>query len=213
MIGFTVRKIGRFVTKPDAVKRDLRAALKSGLRKASFIIRESLREKMSEPGGRDSFWGRTTTTKGLLVRTGGTRARLSPGGRVYESGTTMHTAVGSPDEHVRQIEAGGEVFPGPGYKYLRIPTGAAQTRAGVDRWAGRSIRDIPGSFLFTSKAGELWAAHRKGKREKLERLYLLRKSITTRARHMFARTTRETEPKVVKAIGFDVSVAVARANT
>ena len=88
-----------------------------------------------------------------------------------------------------------------------------------------SIRGIPGAFLLTSKAGNLWAARHKDKygpltssrasrgRGKLERLYLLRKSIRTRARYMFSRTTLETEPKVVKAIGFDVSLAVAKANT
>lgn len=212
MIGFTVHKSGRFVTNPAGVKRDFREAMKSALRTASFAIRKSLREKMSKAGGRDPFWGRTTDPTGLLVRTGGTRARLSPGGRVYEAGKTMTTAVGSPDDHVLQLEEGGTVTPRGGFKFLRIPTAAAQTHSGADRWAGQSIRNIPGAFLRTSKSGKLWALRAKGKRG-VERLYLLVPSFETRGRHMFRNTTNEMRPEVVRLTGQHLSVAVAKANS
>lgn len=225
MIGFTVHKSGRFVTNPQELVRDLRTATESSLRRASFLVRRVLREKMSKAGGRDPFWGRTTVRDGILVRTGGTRARLSPGGRVYLSGLTMTTAVGSPDEHVRQLEEGGVVKPPPGQRFLRRPTAAAQTPAGVDRWAGQSIRNIAGARLWWNPhSANLWAVRRKGafgpqtkrqaaKGDRDEFLYLLVRSIRTHARHMFRDTVAETEPRIVRDMMGGVSVAVAKANS
>lgn len=212
MIGATVTKTGRFVNDPKELVRDLQTGTEKALRRAGLIVRQRLREKMTQDAGSDPFWGRRTTLAGLIVRTGGTRQRLSAAGRIFRAGNVMSTAIGSPDEHVRQLEEGGTVGPPPGFQYLRIPTASAQTDRGADRWAGSSIRSIPGAFLRRFKTGRLWALRSKGKNG-VELLYLLVRSYTTRGRHMFADTKRETEPAVLREMNGQVSLVVAKANS
>ncbi len=209
MIGFTVKKSGRFVTNPKGVVRDIGAQLESDMRVASLLIRKALTAELSSKPKRSAFWGVMGGSPGLAVRTGRTRARLSPGGRVYRVGKEIIAAVGSPDQHVLDAEEGG-TFTTSGF--FRIPTAAAQTRAGVDRWAGMSIRNIPGAFLRRSKSGKLWAYWPKPDGDGVERLYLLVKSVNRAARHIFARVTKETRDDVVRQVGRGVALQVQRAN-
>lgn len=225
MIGaVTIRKTGRFVTNPKAVAGDIQNGMEAGLRRSSFILRKAIIAKMSKKGGRDPFWGRTTDPDGLLVRTGLTRARISPGGRVYRHGNVSGTAIGSPDEHVRQLEEGGDVGPGPGHRFLRIATAAAQTSTGADKYAGMSIRQIAGARLWWNPhAQNLWAVRRKGafgpqtkgsaaRGQRDEFLYKLVRKIHTRGRHIFSRSIGEVRPAVMREVGAGVTLAVQRAN-
>jgi hypothetical protein len=83
----------------------------------------------------------------------------------------------------------------------------------VDRYSGRSARDIPGAFILKSKTGNLWIALRNGKRGALTLLYLLKKSATLRPRHIFARVRDQAQPEVVKITDETISAIVRKANT
>jgi hypothetical protein len=97
--------------------------------------------------------------------------------------------VGSPLRQMKLHELGGTIT---GKPWLRIPTRASQTAAGVDRLAGVSARTIAGGFIFRSKAANLWIAARQG--ANLVLLYLLRRSVTLRARHIFRDSLRRMTP-------------------
>lgn len=187
---------------------------------ASFLASKLLKQRTAWPqGGNDPFWGKLSPRAGpyLRGRSGMTSHRITGGGVVTEGrdaiGRTTYSArVGSPDAHVEFHERGG-VIPGdfPGYfmspaGYLRIPTAAAQFASGADRYGDRSIREIPGAFLFTSKAGNLWAAIREG--AKLTLLYLLAKrsprSGTHRARRIFETTQRDVEPALLRDVNIRI---------
>lgn len=216
MIAVTVKKRGRFVTNPEGVKHDIQTAAERGMFKGWQSVRKSIREKMSIPGTRHPFWGRIGSADGLMVRTGKTRASLTPAFRPLRIGNRVTASVGSPDQHVLDLEEGGTVSAGSGW--FRIPTAAAQTAAaGVDRWAGMSIRDIPGAHLYRNQiTHRLWAyqvepgALGTGKHRLL---YLLTKSVTRKGRHIFARTAAEQAPVVAAAMGREVSLAVQKANS
>lgn len=211
MIALSVKKSGRLVTNPRAVEHDIRSAMDRGIFAGWKLVRRSLLEKMTQRGeGRDPFFGRKTTVAGLLVRTGLTRSRLTPAFRPVRIAGTTSAAVGSPDAHVADLEAGGPKSAGSGY--FRIPLARAQTPAGVDRMAGRSIRGVPGFFLRRSKAGHLLGMRATPGGRRAFPWYLFVKSIVLRPRRMFARTVAETTPGVVAAVGREVTVAVTRAN-
>lgn len=100
------------------------------------------------------FWGRGSPDGGIVgVRSGTTRRSLPPG-LVYRAGPDVVGAVGSFSQHLLDMEEGGRKSAGGGY--FRIPTMFAQTPAGVDRNAGRSMKGVPGTFIITSKTGKLW---------------------------------------------------------
>lgn len=222
MIGFTVKKSGRFVTNPKRVTRDLGDQLMSDMRVASLHIHSALKAELSSKPKVDPFWGVMGGWPGLHARTGGTRRRLSPGGRVYKVGNVLTTAVGSPDQHVLDAEEGGTFTASSGF--FRIPTKAAMTRSGVDRMAGLSLRARSDLFLFKTKKGNLWVAKRGGTygpmaeaqaengRGKPVLMYLLKKTITRKARHIFARVTKETRDDVVRQVGRGVALQTQRAN-
>lgn len=162
--------------------------------KGSILLRKLLVKRMSARAPSDPFWGKGSPAGPYLGgRTGQTRARLSPGGQAFKFLGRWQAAVGSPDAHVAMHETGGTIT---GRQFLRIPTAAAQTRGGEDRNKGRSIRDIPGAFLFRSGDGKLWAAFRGAGDSKVTLLYLLVRSIRLRGRGLFAATAQEIEPQI-----------------
>ncbi len=214
MISFTgAREFQGFLLKAEGQAAGL---VKDSIRKASFLAAKLLMERVAWPwGGYSPFWGKSSPKSGpyLRGRTGETRKRITPGGILFKAGDNYYSAVGSPDAHVLFHEKGG-VIPANflGYRmspagYLRIATRAAQFQSGGDRWADRSIRDIPGAFLFKGKRFPLWAAVRKGKN--LILLYALARQSppfggTHRPRGIFARTRDDVE----KALLGDVSARV-----
>lgn len=215
MIGVSMRKTGRFLTNPRGVVKDLQGAVESALRVVSLRLYQMLDTELSSPQKRDPFWGVLGGRPGLGRRTGRTRRRLSPGGRVYRTAGKAWAAVGSPDQHVLDAEEGGAFTHPSGF--WRIPTAAAQMASGVDRWADRSIRDIPGAHLYRNPIShQLWAYQALpgtlGKAGHVL-LYLLKKTIHREGRHVWARTTRALEPFAVQQVGAKVSVAVQKANS
>jgi hypothetical protein len=91
----------------------------------------------------------------------------------------------------KTLEEGGTLKPSKS-KYLRIPLafGGALTAQGVDRNAGRSLRDVPGFKVWKSKAGNLiiWNTTKK----KPQPWYILKPSVTIRARYWFSDAVEKT---------------------
>lgn len=83
-------------------------------------------------------------------------------------------------------EVGGTIVPRVA-KMLRIPLRAAQTAAGVDRYAGIRLRSVPGFFIYRSGDGRLSLLRRtdRGKSSKVEAWYRLAFSATIRAHPWF----------------------------
>lgn len=212
MIGVAVKGAERVSAKLRTASDDVRRGAESSMRQATLIVRRRLTLELTGPETRHAFWGKVGSRGNKLsVRSGKTRASLTPGTRVFRSGTTLVGVVGSAEKHLRLHEDGATISGSSPKGYLRIPTGAAQTAAGVDRWAGRSIRDIPGAFLFKSKRGNLWAAVRRG--GSLVLLYLLKKIARMRARKIFARTRDASREDVKRVTNDTVSATVRKANS
>lgn len=186
---------------PDLIVRTLTLA--------SLLMREKLVKRMTRTAGYDPFWGKQSPAGEYLgARTGLTVKRLSPGLKVTQSGKTYRTAVGSPDAHVAFFEHGGTI---QGRQFLRIPTAAAQSASGAEqgRFAGRSLRDVPGVFLFKSKAGRLWAAEKRDK--KLTLLFLLQRAAKFRPRGIFAAVAAEMHDELDKIGATELRATVQRA--
>jgi len=216
MIGVSVRGIETTQRNLARAGQELRGAQERGVSKASKLVSIELKQELTSPAASSPFWGRIGSTgSGLSVRSGLTRASITGGGRIFRSNDIVTSAVGSAQKHLKDHEDGG-VFPGRSPKgFARVPTAAAQTAAGVDRYAGQSIRDIPGSFLLRSKTGRLWAARNAGGRNsaRVELLYLLVKSVRLKPKHIFGRVADRSRPKVVQLIGAEASLVVGRANS
>lgn len=146
----------------------------------STILTERVLKKDGLDGkkGHHSFWGVTGAPGSTLgARSGKTRQSVTQ--QVFTSGPVVIGAVGVPGKAFAAHESGATITGSP---YLRQPTAAAQTPAGVDRYAGQSLRGVPGLFSLRSKAGNLWIATRSA--GQLVLMYMLRRSVTLRARHV-----------------------------
>ena len=208
MIAVEARGVPEVANRLRRAGRELTAARDRELAAAGALLRRKLGGRMSDPGSTHPFWGRGGGVgDALAARSGGSRARITPGTQVYRSGDTAWTVVGSPDPHIAFLEEGGTIQGNP---FLRIPTGAAKTAQGVDRWAGRSIRDIPGAFLQRTRRGALWAMQAFARRVTF--LYLLVRSVRVRGRHVFARARADAEPEIARRFKGAVETVVRRAN-
>lgn len=240
MIGVTVTGVQHVRGNLTRARTGIRTAQERGVAKSSLLVSRMLKIELSEPGGNDSFWGKTGSRgNGLAVRSGHTRAGITPGGTVIRLGDNVVAAVGSGSEALKRHEKGGTFRGTSPSGYSRIPTRAAQTGAGVDRNAGQSIKAIAGAFLFRSSKGLLWAAVRtyqaasktiRGKGQSkafmaaqnerigksvggLMLLYLLVKHYTLKPRHIFQRTRDKASPQVTALVGNAVSLVVREANS
>lgn len=170
------------------------------LNAAAITVQGEVRKRMSDAGGRHPFFGRTGG-RGftLAARSGGSRRRVVAS-KARRIGRDLIVLVGTTDKHIAFMEDGGTIH---GNQYLRIPLAAAQTAQGVDRWAGMSIRDIPGAFLVRTLRGRLFAAREAGgtRSRRIELLYMLKRSVTHRGRKVFETSRRDAEPRVVKIMG------------
>lgn len=212
MIGVTVKGAQAVAAKLKAAETELRAAQDRGVALASAQVERALKTELTGAERRDVFWGRLGAAGNQLgVRSGHTRQSITGGGKVYRVGHLVTAAVGSAEKHLKLHEDGGTVKGTSPKGFARIPTAAAQTGAGVDRWLGTSIRNIPGAFLVRTMAGRLWAAMRNGKGP-VVLLYLLVRQTLHRPRKIFARTAEAQKPVVDKLIGAQIAVAVAKAN-
>lgn len=211
MIGLSVKGADKTIANLKGARAGIPVAQDRGVRRGVTIVERALKLEMNKKGQMDAFWGKKGDPgNGLATRTGRTHASIT--GNAFRVGERVVGVVGSKEQHLKLHEDGAVVKGTSPKGYARIPTAAAQTGAGVDRNAGRSIRDIPGAFLFQSKAGKLWAAVRSGK-SALQLLYLLVKSVTLKPRAIFARVRTQQTPSVVEAMRSEVTLVVNKANT
>ena len=209
MISVSVNGLSETIARLRRAEKDVPTALEQAVGRISLIIHRELSLQMSGSGRSDPFLGKIGATPPKLgVRTGFTRGRLSPGGRVFRRGNVAVSAVGSPDRHVLAHEEGTRIT---GKPYLRIPLAAAQTAAGQDRNLGRSLRGVKDIFLIKSGRGNLFLARQKGKAA-LELLYMLVRSVRLPARGTFRAVTERVRPVAVQLMGQAVAVQVRRAN-
>lgn len=216
MIGITVNGLDHVRASLKGAAAGLRTSTYRAVARGTIMLGAELRKEMTGPKFNDPFWGVKSGSKTqLTVRSGITRSSLTPGARVYQRGGEVIGAVGSAQKHLLKHEDGG-TFPGTSPKgYARIPTAAAQTKAGVDRWTGQSIRDIPGAFLIRASSGKLWAVRSAGGKRsaRVEFLYLLVKSYRLLGRKIFGRTSRRMQPEITKLVGEYTAEVTRKANT
>lgn len=165
---------------------------------------ELVRGGLTGQGGRDAFWGKTGASPfshTLAVRTG--TAKRSIVTRVFATGNTIIGVVGSPLRYLAEHEAGGTIRH-KSSAFLRIPTGAMKTGAGVDRLAGVSARTLVGAFIWPNrkqresgkiKAKHLWIAMR-GPSGALTLLYMLVKEVVLKPRWIFREAARRAQPLI-----------------
>lgn len=120
--------------------------------------------------------------------------------RVYSAGTS----------YANLQEYGGEIKPRNG-KYLALPIGKALGPRGIPRKKGP--REYPDGFFFTSKRGNLLFGVRsgRGKRKRIEPLYLLRTSVYVPPRLGFSSTWDRLGPNRVLRVGNAVKRGFNRA--
>jgi len=215
MIGVSVKGAGKALRNLAAAPKSLRLETEGAMRRSVLLVRRMLSTEMTAPENRDAFWGKKGASgNGLSTRSGKTRASLTAGTRIYRNGRTLVGVVGSAEKHLKLHEDGGTVHGTSPRGYLRIPTAAAQTAAGVDRFAGKSIKDIPGAFLHRTKQGRLWAVRPRGgpRSGRIEFLYLLLKTVRMRPRRIFARTRDTSRPQVVEITRGAIRTVVQKAN-
>jgi hypothetical protein len=214
MIGVEVRGLQQVLGRLERAQKNIDAGERRLVQQGSFQARRRLVGHLSaRTAGSDPFWGPKSPAAGpwMRSRSGQTRARLSPGGVVLKTPVGYQAAVGSPDAHMALHETGGTIA---GKQFLRIPTSAALTAGGVDRFRGMSARDIPDSFLVRTKAGKLWVVRETGGKNsrKLEFLYLLVRSVTLRPRGIFAAVAKEMDSWMSKEGRQLVTQVVRQAN-
>ena len=178
-----------------------------------------LRGLLSAPQRRDPFWGATGANSpvGLGIRTGKTRQQVVATGRVYNDGSgNLWSFIGHPSQHLKVLEDGGTV---EGKPWLRIPTAAAQKPSGADKWPGMKA---PNSFVYPTrrmvnfKAGRpknLWVVRSAGKGRGLEKLYLLKPSVTLKPHHTFRTLDAALQPKMCCAPVFQLVTFPARSSS
>lgn len=127
----------------------------AAIQELTLRARRELQRGMSGATVDRGFWGRGSPPGPIIgVRSGELRRSISPG-VVYRAGPVVTGAVGTNAKQMAALETGETISPTSG-RYLRIPTKYAQTPAGVDRNAGRSMRDVPNTSVHRSRAGNLF---------------------------------------------------------
>jgi hypothetical protein len=225
LIGVAVKGADRAAKKVAEAAASVKKSAETAMREAVKLVTRNLKERMTGKDRRHPFWGKVGADgHSLSARSGKTRASLTAGTRIYWQGKSVIGVVGSAEKSLKLHEDGGTIGPTKG-QYLRIPTKMAQTPAGVDRWAGRSARDIPGTFLVRAGAGKkskLWVVRAIGGSysgigpanvKRMDFLYLLVRSVNIRPRKLFQKTMEVTQTPVREITRAHVTQIVNKANS
>ena len=186
------------------------------LANAALASGEELKTLMSRPQARDAFWGvMGGALPGFGRRSSITISQIVASGRVYVAPDGVrYSFVGHGSPHVAKMEDGGPE-PGP----HQIPTIHAQTRSGVDRYAGQdALLKIEGAFKWPTarmknfkngRPKHFWIA-RSGTGGKLELLYMLAGTVNRKPRRTFATLKDRMAPRI-KSMFDSAAIAVVRA--
>lgn len=158
----------------------------------------------------------------IANRTG--KAKQSVRSNVFRIPGAVIGVVGSPDPHVLYNEVGATITAKRGA--LVIPTVNVTTPTGALRgeWAGVSLRDVwkqRGLFILGKKGkqggfiarhiGSVYRDARTGRMtRKSEPLFLLRKSVSIAARHMYGAVARKIGPTIAALVKGQVGLVLAR---
>lgn len=213
-LGFSIRGIGTVAGVQAVLKRRGNSLVpKSRLameRVVKTLERDVKLKALGGTGGSDPFWGKTGAPGDQLARVTG-KARQTIVALTLTRLASVVGVVGSPLAYMAMHEWGGTIR---GNQYLRIPTKWMKKPSGQDRLTGRSARSLPGTALFRSRAGNLFIWEVGTPRAKASPsgaipLYLLKPSVTLRARHLFRNTLRRGRAMIHEAFGL-VAASVKR---
>lgn len=189
------KRVGSIGTEADRMGAEV-------LLKATIELTNVVKRFMTAPKRTDPFWGVQGSAEGfgLVVRSGLTRNAVAFSRQVLrDTDGAQHTFVGHGAPYVAFLEGGGRMNGNP---WLRIPTAAAQTPAGVDRMSGRSARSIPGAFVWPTRRMKnfkngrpknLWIVT--AAKGALEFLYMLKRSVVVPPKEVFTRARAAMEPR------------------
>lgn len=218
MISIEVRGAAELAKKLDAAASGVALASFRNVARATVETRNLLFVGMSAKKVSDSFFGfRSPPGHTLAARTGQTRNMLSPG-RVWRLGNESFGQVGHPSPHVKALEDGATVRPKTA-QYLRVPLAAALTGSGQDRNVGRSVRGVPGFFIYPSKRQREGGGARtkslflaKNVNGKLVLWYLLLREVKLPEKKLFAVTLEQMRPRYLELMGREVAAVIQTAN-
>lgn len=161
------------------------------------IERDLKMKHMAGTAQQNSLYGKVGAKSPLLGKVTG-KARQSIVSMVFTRMLGVVGVVGSPLEYVRAHEFGATIR---GNQYLRIPTKFMKKGSGQDRLQGRSARTLKQSTaIFRSRAGNLFiwevgTARAKAAGKPIP-LYILKPSVTLKARHFMRNALRAARPKI-----------------
>lgn len=210
-----IRGVDKVNRKLDAFVRRAQTDAERAVSRASIHCHDVLIASMNAPKVWDDFLGVLAGAGDTIVaRTGQTSRRISAGGQVVRAGNKVTSSVGSPDQHMQDIETGATK------RDARIPLAHAQTRGGVDRYKGREVPADAGFFVYPTKKQRAKASRpypkdsylARGVSGTLELWYLLKTSIRIRARHLFANAKKATEPFLLADVKARIETSVREAN-
>ncbi len=166
---------------------------------AAIETGEKLKVLLNMPKRTDPFWGVTGAASpfGLALRTGITRSAVIVSGQVYRDGAnTLWTFVAHPSQHVADLED-GKVKSGEFW----IPTGAAQTEGGEDRYPNNVV---PGGFVWPTKKMKKFKSHYGPPKNKwiavnvdgkLVLMKMHKTTVTLKPHHTFATAREQMQPR------------------
>jgi len=95
MIGVSVKGAERVLANMAGAVKSTQLESERAMTKSVALVKRMLTLELTAPEERDAFWGKVGAKgDGLSVRSGKTRASLTPGTRVYRNGTTLIGVVG-----------------------------------------------------------------------------------------------------------------------
>ena len=201
MISFAVHGLREAERGIAAQAKAIKATRRPAMRAAVSIYKRAALAAMTGPKKRDPFWGVISTgadSHQITVRSGDTRKALSSSGsNVYAIGDVVVGVVGTDRQHMLLLESGGTKHGTSPKGFLRIPTAAAQTKAGDEagRFKGRSLRDVDGVGIRPAGADRLWAYDKASK----ALLFLLVKFVVIQGRGLFGSVFKRFQRIAIEA--------------
>lgn len=202
----------------NALKARLRARAKAippaqtaAMERATLLVHARLLTQMSGAPTYNDLFGRSGAAgRRLGTVTGNAKRTLVR--RVFVRGKTVVGVVGSPEQYVALHEFGGTIS---GKPLLRIPTKYSKKASGQDVLAGRGARTLSNTRIFRSRKGNLFiwevdTPRARASPKGIIPLYLLKPSVTYRARGFMKRTLELSSGEVARELGVGVARAVRK---
>lgn len=171
--------------------------------KAGLIVERAAGRKFT------GYQGGRSDSSVIQRRTGALRKSLNSAVHSTAAGYEARVGYrrGAVDKYAALVERGGTVTAKG--KVLAIPIGANLTAAGVAKY--KSPRDVEDGF-WLSRPGRppvfLRSISKGGKVNRLELLFVGKRSVTVRPRNVLSRSLTEQQPQVVQAFRDEIAKAI-----